>query len=322
MKDRKDVVVPSRDRDDFYWEKIEFSTQNERVIDYPTDSGYLDFDTLLDKKVGFSLMNKGILMRLGIPFALTALLVTNAFSAVVIDDFSQGTSAHTSVGKQNAWDNSDINVLGGIRNGSVGCELSTGGTTAANITADGKFEVTTNWKASPSIYLGYDATDDWGPDLDTDPFNGVFIPVEELTESGVNNSFAITFTYAYEADPDTPFFNDFLFTVQIDGTLYTNNVGSRGTDAANDWMDDNYADLSDKDTVSSATFLVPFSGLTGTGTLDMSKVQALSLHICSANYDLDYTLDSITTTIPEPATALLLAIGGGLTWLLRLKQRC
>lgn len=251
-------------------------------------------------------------MRTLIVSILAFLAASTSFAVVVIDDFTEGTSSYTSTGQQSAWDNSNINVLGGIRNGSVGCESSdTDGTTKANI-QDGHFEVTTNKKASPSIYLGYDATAGWGTDLDTDPFNGAFSSAVDLTQSGLNNSFAITFSYASGTDTVTPFFNDFLFTVQIAGVMYTKNVGFNGDGTANIWMAANYTDLNNE---ISATFLVPFSELNGTP--NMSQVEAFSLHICSENKNSEYTLDSITAAVPEPASALMIAFGGGLIALVR-----
>lgn len=233
------------------------------------------------------------------------LSVANA-ADVVIDDFSDPSNgnAHTSQG-QSAWYESVTGVIGGNRDGSVGCESSEfDGTTTAQITG-GEFTVTTNKKASPSIYLSYDQTPGWGPNLDTDPFNGTFSSSQDLTGGSDNNRFAIVFTHAAGRNVGIAYFNDFLITVEVDSVLYSCNLGDQGTDAANVWMEANYDDLSSD---IPATFYVDFSQLSGTP--DMSAVDAIALHICSNKYDWEYSLDSIYTTVPEPMTVMLL-LGGG-----------
>lgn len=240
-------------------------------------------------------------------WAIFAVSASVSFAEIVIDDFSEADNAHTSQG-QAAWADPGIDVMGGIRDGSVGCEDSeSDGTTTANITKDGEFEVTTNKKASPSIYLSYDGLAGWGTDKDFDPFNGIISPVWDLTENGANSGFAIVFTHAADGDDIHPFFNDFLLTVKTEGnaTLNQCNVGSKGTDVANDWMSENYTTLNGG---TSVTFYVPFSALSGTP--DMSKVEGFALHICSENRNLEYTLDSISAAVPEPASILMIGFGG------------
>ena len=123
------------------------------------------------------------------PGALAGMLLLDGFDEPV------SGSAHTSKG-QSAWHDTTDTVMGGIRDGSVGCESSElDGTTTAQISG-GLMEVTTNKKASPSVYLSYDRTAGWGPDLDSDPFNGSCVPALDLTDGGGNDRFRIVFASA------------------------------------------------------------------------------------------------------------------------------
>ncbi|WP_168433524.1 hypothetical protein [Pontiella sulfatireligans] len=225
-------------------------------------------------------------------------------NAFLIDDFSDpANQTTTSQGNQTAWEDTTSSVIGGIRDGSVGCESSSsGGTTTAKF-ANGKLEVYTNKKASPSIYLAYDGTAGWGSNLDTDPFgNGTISPVLDFTDGGGNDRFSITFASAGGMDPSTNFFNDVLLSVKIEGekNLYQANMD----DAANAWMDENYNALA---AGRAAAFEIDFSALGA--SIDMTKVEAFSLHICSENKNMDYSIDKIEA-VPEPAVLTLVALFG------------
>ena len=104
-----------------------------------------------------------------------------------------------------------------------------------------------------------------------------------------------------------------LLTVLADGTLYQYDFD----DEANEWFDDHYVALASDEP---ATYSMPFSSLAGA---DMSQVDAVCLHICSENYDLEYSIDSFYTdvsssvTVPEPGVAATFLAGGALLWLLR-----
>lgn len=245
-------------------------------------------------------------MLTGMSFTLLMVVAAVSGDTFVIDDFSvpASGSAHTSKG-QAAWYDTTSSVLGGIRDGSVGCESSElDGTTTAQITG-GKFNVKTNKKASPSVYLSYDQTPGWGSHLDNDPFNGVLNPVQDLTDSGSNDRFSIVFASASGRNVSIPYFNDFLITVKIKdvGTLYQCNLGNNGTGAANTWMESNYTTLNAGTPVA---FDVLFTELDD--SINMSQVEGVAFHICSNNSNLEYSLDSIST-VPEPATFCLLAVG-------------
>ncbi|NCD33004.1 MAG: hypothetical protein EOL87_06230 [Spartobacteria bacterium] len=156
------------------------------------------------------------------------------FGAVVIDSFEDGDGNHTSKG-QSAWIDNPATVIGGIRDGSAGCEASEAdGTTTARI-GDGELYVFTNHKAAPSVYFNYDAHSGWGSDLDTDPFTGTFAAPVDLTEDGKNTQFSFFFTHALYDSSSAPFFNDVLITLKIqdEPSFSQINLGARGTGYAN-----------------------------------------------------------------------------------------
>ena len=111
-------------------------------------------------------------------------------AVVMIDSFTFPATTQTVTSKgQQSFVNVTDTVLGGVRDGSVGCESSEAdGNTTGKIDG-GKYEIYTNKKASPSMYLSYDGTSGWGTHLDTDPFNGQFAQPIDLTDGGLNNSF-------------------------------------------------------------------------------------------------------------------------------------
>jgi hypothetical protein len=76
-------------------------------------------------------------------------------------------------------------------------------------------------------------------------------------------------------------------------------------------MDENYATLN---TETPVAFEVLFSEL-GTG-LDMSSVEAIHLHVCSENRDMDYGIDKIQA-VPEPAVMSLIGLSGAFALLIR-----
>ncbi|MDD4735245.1 MAG: hypothetical protein PHP44_03970 [Kiritimatiellae bacterium] len=150
--------------------------------------------------------------------------------------------------------------------------------------------------------------------MDTDPFNGTFSLPIDLTDGGRNNSFSVVFSSAGGKSELVDSFNDVLLTVLIDGTLHQYDYD----DEANAWFDENYAALSGG---TPATFSMPFSSLGG--GLDMTQVDAVCLHVCSENYDLEYSLDSFYTdgsgsdAVPEPGVAATFLTGGAMLCLLR-----
>ncbi|MDD2237975.1 MAG: hypothetical protein PHP44_03965 [Kiritimatiellae bacterium] len=85
--------------------------------------------------------------------------ITAECAVVLIDDFSIPASGQTVTSKgQQSWVNLTASVLGGVRDGSVGCESSEAdGNTTGQITG-GQLYIETNKRASPSMYLSYDGT--------------------------------------------------------------------------------------------------------------------------------------------------------------------
>ncbi len=241
---------------------------------------------------------------------LTALAMGSMVSAdvIIIDDFTEPSSRNITSRGQQAWVDVTGTVIGGIRDGSAGCESSDAdGTTTARISA-GIFSILTNKKASPSIYLAYDQTAGWGTHLDNDPFNGVLNPAWDLSDNGSNDRFSILFSKATSTDSATPFFNDFLLTVKVKGdpSLYQRDMDT----AANAWMVSNKAALA---AGSPVAFEIFFTDL-GDG-VDLSQVEGFSLHICSENRDMEYAIDRIAAIpdpagIPEPAVATLVLLFG------------
>jgi hypothetical protein len=230
---------------------------------------------------------------------LIALLIGSAGAdSVMIDDFSESaTSTKTSTGNQEEWVDNTSTVPGGVRDGSVGCEWSDAdGTTRMQI-GDGLFKIDTNKKAAPSMYLSYDGTAGWGTDKDSSPFNGKFATALDLTGDGSNDRFSILFAYADGMSATTNYFNDVLISVQIADEFHQHDA----TGAANVWINDNYATLNQETPVA---FEVLFSEL-GSG-LDMSSVEAIHLHICSENRDMDYAIDQFEA-VPEPSGVLMVS---------------
>ncbi|MBN2686508.1 MAG: hypothetical protein JXR40_14600, partial [Pontiellaceae bacterium] len=133
-------------------------------------------------------------------FSLFCLIALSAFPVgadlVMIDDFTEPSSRTITSRGQQEWIDTTTTVPGGVRDGSVGCESSdTDGNTTMTISG-GLFQISTNKKASPSVYLSYDGTAGWGTDKDYAPFNGAFSPTIDLTDNGANNRFSILFAYA------------------------------------------------------------------------------------------------------------------------------
>jgi len=248
------------------------------------------------------------MMKARVGIVVAWLVASVAFGEVVIDDFSEGNRTITSRG-QTAWYDTGLNVLGGVRDGSAGCENSpAGGLTTAKI-QDGLFKVYSNKSGAPSIYLSYDQTAGWGgTPLDDYPFNGSLNPVQDLTENGSNDRFRITFASANGADPEINFFNDVHLVVKVEGTNYLANMSS----SANTWMEANYDDLNATTPVA-ASFEVSFSEF---GDIDMSQAQGFFLHVCSENMDMEYAIDKIAA-VPEPASVLMIGFGAGLIFLVR-----
>lgn len=230
------------------------------------------------------------------------LAVAAQATPILIDDFSEPSRNITSRGQQE-WVDTTATVPGGVRDGSVGCESSdTDGNTTMRIN-NGLFAILTNKKAAPSVYLSYDATAGWGSDKDYAPFNGAFVSTIDLTGGGKNDRFSILFAYANGMDPTVDYFNDVFVSVQINGSFYQYDAAA----AANTWMDQHYETLN---AGTACAFEVLFSAL-GSG-IDMTQVEAIHLHVCSENRDMEYGLDQIVA-IPEPAAAgLILLAGGGL----------
>ena len=265
-------------------------------------------------------------MKLGIPFALMGLIATNAFSTVVIDDFTTPTTQenHSSQGGQVQWtDNSTAgSILGDYRDGSVGCELTSEDNQVNVKIGTGKFEVTAQPKAGPSIYLSYDGTAGWSQpaDPENDRFNGTFASAIDLTDGGANDRFSFSFAYAFggKVGPETVTFNDFKITLleYDNGTTNTysynggENTAAGGDDTVNTWMTDNYTDLNNEQ---SATFEMDFSKF---GGASLDDVLALQVHICSADLGSDYTLNSIAA-VPEPASAMMIGVVGIIGFFIR-----
>jgi hypothetical protein len=240
-------------------------------------------------------------------FFLLVVVCSAGADWVMIDDFLESATATITSQGQQAWVDNTPTVPGGVRDGSIGCETSDAdGTTRMQI-SDGLFKIDTNKKASPSVYLSYDGTAGWGSGLDDDPFNGAFTTALDLTGNGSNDRFSLLFAYAKGMSATTDYFNDVFVSVLIGGQFYQYDA----SDDANAWMGDNYATLN---TETPSAFEVLFSKL-GTG-LDLSRVQAIHLHVCSENRDMDYALDKFEA-VPEPAVISLIGLSGFFSFLIR-----
>lgn len=109
-------------------------------------------------------------------------------------------------------------------------------------------------------------------------------------------------------DPEVAYFNDVFISVQINDYFYQYDAA---TDA-NAWMDAHYDELN---AGTPAAFDVLFSSLVAKNggpainmTL-MSQVEAIHVHVCSENRNMDYGIDQIAA-IPEPAAVTFIVWAG------------
>ncbi len=265
------------------------------------------------------------LKKTTILWAVFLFFAAQSFAAeIIIDTFASPTSQATyssSSKTQVQWTDSSSSgdILGGVRDGSVGCELSTDNNQSQARVGDGTFAITAQPKAGPSTYLSYDGTEGWSQpaDPENDRFNGTFASAIDLTDGRLNDRFYFSFVYAFHGkDGDgTVTFNDFRITLleydNGENNTYSYNVGYQGDGSANTWMTENYTDLNDGE---SATFAMDFSSF---GDASLDDVLALQIHICSADLGSDYTLNSISAAVPEPTSIAMISVTGAIALIIR-----
>jgi hypothetical protein len=272
-------------------------------------------------------------------FCIAAVCCPLAFcSEIVIDEFTEPSAAtyFSNKNSQVAWADSGLDTadtIGGVRDGSIGCEYYDNTSNVKTTVGGGEIKVDSTGNSTPSLYLAYDGHSGWGgtypASLETEPFNGVFASTVDLTGGGTNASIAFRFTAVDGLDSGTGF-NDFRITL-IQG--YTGDVNSSpgtvdfdvdGTPTAGTadyWYSYDAADVINgqlTNTTSEQIFLFDLASLVNDNnvTATFDSVQAIQIHACTEDTGLTYTLDSVRavagaaggpTPVPEPATGWALA---------------
>lgn len=243
---------------------------------------------------------------------------------LIIDDFQEPTDSHeikSNGGKQAQWTDpgndgsysDDVNVLGGIRDGSLGCESYDNTSSVSGDVGGGTLNVRSAGTSTPSIYLSYDGTRGWEEtDLnpETKPFNGTFTAKDFTAYDQITFTFASVGGFEF-GEGENGGFNDFNITFlqgagegqENDGEfLYTYDAATAGElGGAND--------LTNSDVTQAFSIDLSLLKNNNDETATFDGVQAVQLHICSEDTKSEYSLDSFSlTAIPEPNTLFLLIV--------------
>jgi len=242
-----------------------------------------------------------------------------------IDEFTAPGTASTvksTGGSQKPWSDTGLtatDTLGGIRDGSIGCEgVNTSSVTA--IVGAGAISLDATGGSTPSLYLGYDGHSGWGSHLETQPFNGVLSSPVDLTGGGGNDAIALRFTSVRSRGVG---FNDFRITLvqgyagdvnTSPGTIAYDADGTPTAGTADYWFSFNAASAINAqltDGTGEQTFYFPMSSLVNAAgsTATFNAVQAIQFHGCTEQVAFDYTMDSIQA-VPEPTTIAAMVSAG------------